>query len=175
MKRLLEIACPWLLLIAMVLCLLLAWGLDHFKDQAQTVGKQLQQLQSQVATQNQTARAQLDRLTAERDAAQAQLDAQFQQQEKTDAQTIQEIARLTDELQQRPVRVRLATTPGACGPSGGGPPGAATASTDAGATDPAPTYGLLPAANSQRLGAVIQEVETLNAAYASCRALCMQP
>lgn len=170
MKDLRDSVMGGLLALALLLCLLFSFGMQHFKQKAQTVGNELQQLQDSVAAQNRTATAELERLTAERNAAQSQLDQIYQQQEKTDAQAVQEIARLTGELEQRPVRVRIVASPAACGPGRGGTEGDQATAAALGATDAAQAYGLLPESNSRRLGAVIAEAETINAAYASCRA-----
>lgn len=170
MKRFLESIYGWLLAVAVVLVLLLSWGVDHYRAKASTAVRELQQLQAEVGEQNRTAQKTLDRLKAERDAAQAKLDKQHQEQEKTDANTIAEIARLTGELEQRPVRVRVVTQATACRGGSGSAEGHTAAAADPGAADAAQAYGLLPESNSRRLGAVIAEAETINAAYASCRA-----
>lgn len=175
MKRFLAFITPGVLALALLLCLALALGMWHLKTKSQIVATELQQLQGSVATQNRTAKAELERLTAERNAAQARLDQLYQQQEKTDAQAVQEIARLTGELEQRPVRVRIVSQPVASGAGGCRATGEQAASTDPGAADAGQAYGLLPAANSARLAGVIQEIETLNAAYASCRSLLLHP
>lgn len=175
MKRFLAFIAPGVLALALLLCLALALGMWHLKAKSQLVATELQQLQASVATQNRTAKAELERLTAERNAAQARLDQLYQQQEKTDAQAVQEIARLTGELEQRPVRVRIVSQPSVSGAGGCRATGEQAASTDPGAADAAEAYGLLPAANSARLAGVIQEIETLNAAYASCRSLLLHP
>lgn len=170
MKRFLESIYGWILVAAVVLVFLLFWGVDHYRTKASTAVKDLQKLQAAVGEQNRTAKQTLDRLTSERDTAQAKLDQQHEEQEKTDAQSVKEIARLTGELKQRPVRVRIVAQPTACGAGSGGTAGLTTTTADSGAADQAPAYGLLPAANSARLAGVISEIETLNAAYASCRA-----
>lgn len=170
MTRFLDALQAALLTGALLLCLVLGLSMSHYRTQAKANGDELRRLQANVEAQNSTAQAELDRLTAERDTAQAQLETQHQNQEKTDAVATQEIARLRGELERRPVRVRIVAQPAACGPGSGGAAGEAPASADAGAADTAEAYGLLPAGNSARLGAVIQEIETINAAYASCRA-----
>ncbi|MEX8193604.1 hypothetical protein [Comamonas guangdongensis] len=175
MKRFLEFIAPGLLALSLLACLVLGFGMQHFKTKAQVATSELKQLQDSVAAQKRTATAELERLTAERNAAQARLDQLYQQQEKTDAQAVQEIARLTGELQQRPVRVRIVSQPAASGAGGCRSAGEQAASTDSGAADAAEAYGLLPAANSARLAGVIQEIETLNAAYASCRSQLLHP
>lgn len=171
MKDLRDSVMGGLLALVLLLCLVFGFGMQHFKQKAQIVGNELQQLQTSVAAQNRTATAELARLTAERNAAQSQLDQIYQQQEKTDAQAVQEIARLTGELEQRPVRVRIVASTAACGSGRGGTEGDQTTTSDPGAADETQAYGLLPESNSRRLGAVIAEAETINAAYASCRAV----
>ena len=154
-----------------VLCLVLSFGFsNYYQQKALTVGKELQQLQASVAAQNRTAAAELARLTTERNAAQARLDQIYQQQEKTDVLAVQEIARLSGELERRPVRVRIVASSTSCGAGRGGTAGEQASAADSGAADAAQAYGLLPESNSIRLRAVSAEAETINAAYASCRA-----
>lgn len=173
MNRFLDTLTDWIAITFLLLTLALSWLADHYRNQLRHKADELQQLQALVTAQNQHAQTELQRLTAERDAAQAKADTQHQQQEKADAQAQQEIARLNSELERGgPVRVRIvhAPQPATCGPGGGGAPGHPAASADPGAADAAQAYGLLPERNSRRLGAVIAEAETINAAYASCRA-----
>ena len=170
MMKFLDSIVGWIVAALVAMMLLLSWGVDHYRSKAAAAVKDLQQLQADVREQKRTAQKTLDRLTGERDQAQAELKQHRQQQEKTDEAAKQEIARLGDELKQRPVRVRIVAAAGASGPGGGGTPGAIASPSDASAGDPAETYGLLPPGNSARLGAVITEIETINAAYASCRA-----
>ena len=170
MKRFLDTICAGLLVLAVVLCFALSFGIKHYRQKALTVGRELQQLQDSVAAQNRTAAAELARLTLERNAAQAQLDQLYQQQEETDVLAVQEIARLSNELEQRPVRVRIVASSTTCGPGRGGTKGEQASAADPGAADTAQAYGLLPESNSIRLRAVSAEAETINAAYASCRA-----
>lgn len=170
MKRLIESIYGWLLAATVVLSLLLSWGVDHYRAKASTAVEALRQLQADIDEQNRTAQKNLDRLKSERDEAQAKLDKQHKEQEETDAEIVKEIARNGRELELRPVRVRIVTQTATCGSGGGSTQGNAATAADPGAADQAPAYGLLPAANSARLAGVISEVETLNAAYASCRA-----
>ena len=175
MKRFLDTICARLLVLAVVLCFALSFGIKHYRQKALTVGRELQQLQDSVAVQNRTAAAELARLTLERNAAQAQLDQLYQQQEETDVLAVQEIARLSNELEQRPVRVRIVASSTTCGAGSGGTTGDQATAANSGAADAAQTYGLLPAANSARLAGVIQEIETINVAYASCRSQWLHP
>ena len=170
MKTFFDSIVYWLLTAAVALVLVLAWSTDHYRAKERAVHKDLTQLQKEVGEQNRTAQAMLARLTVERDTAQAVLKRQREEQEKTDATNLSEIARLGDELKHRPVRVRLVPGSTTCGAGGGGPQGAAATTNTSGAADPTEAYGLLPAGNSARLGVVIAEAETINAAYASCRA-----
>lgn len=165
----------WLVVALLLLCLTLAWATDHYRNQVMAMDVQLERLSGEIERQNADAAQILATLTAQRDTAQTALDAAYQLQEVADAAAQQEIDRLRGDLEQRPVRVRIVPQPAACGPGGGGTAGYAPAIADAGAADAAPAYGLLPESNTRRLGAVIAEVETLNAAYASCRAQLMHP
>ena len=175
MKDFLNALTGWVIAALVLLCLALAWATDHYRNQFMARDVQLERLSGEIKRQNADAAQTLSTLTAQRDIAQAALDAAYQQQEVADAAAQQEIDRLRGDLEQRPVRVRLVPQPAACGPGSGGTAGHAPAVADAGATDAAPAYGLLPESNTRRLGAVISEVETLNAAYASCRAQLMHP
>ena len=169
MKTFFDSIVYWLLTAAVALMLLLAWSTDHFRAKARAAHNDLAQLQKEVSDQNRTAQATFERLTGERDRAQAALKHQREEQEKTDATNVTEIARLGDELKRRPVRVRLIPGSTTCGTGGGGTQGAAATTDTPGAADPTEAHGLLPAGNSARLGVVIAEAETINAAYASCR------
>ncbi len=157
--------------VALALAALLGGAASHYRTQALAARQELQALRGSIALQNQAARQRLAELQSRRDAAQAALDSAYRTQERNDAAAYDEILRLRGELQRRPVRVRIQPRPPAdCGPGGTGAPGDAASGAGPGAPDPAPSHGLLPAGNTARLVAVIQEIETLNAAYASCRA-----
>ena len=121
-----------------------------------------------VEHQNKQAGETLAHLTAERDDLQAALDLFAKHQENKDAQALAEIERLGTELRNRPIRVRVVTEAGTCG---GGSAGETAASSGSGGADAGPTDGVLPDANSRRLAAALKEVETLSAAYSSCRSM----
>ena len=174
MSKLLDYAQGVVLLIALAMALIFGLAMTHYRDKAQETGEQLRRLQADVATRNTEAQAKLDELTAKRDALQNTLDTLHSERETTDAANTEEIARLAGELDRRPVRVRLVPQASACGPRGGGTASEAAASTSAGAADTAQTHGLLPASNAASLGRVIQEAETINAAYTSCRTTLIQ-
>lgn len=126
----------------------------------------LEELRGQISQQSSQAKVTLDQLTKDRDEKQAALDRQAELQEGKDDAAKDEIARLADELANRPVRVRVVTASGACG---GSAPGDTSTDAKAGAGNDASASGLLPESNSRRLRAAIAEVETLSAAYRSCR------
>ena len=125
------------------------------------------ELEAAVRQQKNLATERLAELTAERDRKQAELDKSAKEQEDKDREAKTEIERLAGELADRPVRVRYVTTAGQCG---GGPDTDPATAAGAGAGSAAPAYGVLPEPNSRRLGAALKEVETLSAAYNSCRA-----
>ena len=129
------------------------------------VVRELGELAGKVEQQQREAGERLEKLTAERDEKQARLDRQAKDQEKKDADAKSEIDRLAGELERRPFRVRVVT--GACS---GGAAGAAAGATEDRAGDSSPAYGVLPPENTRRLDAALIEVETLSAAYSSCRA-----
>lgn len=126
----------------------------------------LEELRGQVSRQSAQAKETLDQLTKDRDEKQALLDAQAKQQEENDNAAKLEIARLADELASRPIRVRVIAASGACG---GSAPGDTSTDTETGEGNTNSTSGLLPESNSRRLRAAIEEIETLSAAYRSCR------
>ena len=126
-------------------------------------------LEARLETQKAEAKTKLDQLTAERDQKQQELDRLHAEGEKRDASAQKEIARLGTELANRPIRVRIVAQSAGSG-GGGGVAGASKAEgANAGDGDAAEAYGLLPEGNARRLGEVIREAETINAAYASCR------
>lgn len=126
----------------------------------------LEELRGQISQQSAQAKETLEQLTKERDEKQATLDKQAQLQEGKDNAAKDEIARLADELANRPIRVRVVTDSGACS---GSATSDANADTEAGAGNDVSTSGLLPEPNSQRLRAAIAEIETLSAAYNACK------
>ncbi|MDQ7990193.1 MAG: hypothetical protein REI09_11225 [Candidatus Dactylopiibacterium sp.] len=147
--------------------MLLALSTCHYRDALREANVAIRNQNRALEQQNREAATTLAQLTAQRDARQAVLGRQAAEQEKKDETAKREIARLAAELERRPVRVRI--QPGTCGPGGSGAGSDATAAAHPGATDPGPPTGLLPESNSRRLAAVIQEIETMSAAYAACR------
>lgn len=169
MKRFIERLAAWSSIVLLLLCLALAWAANRLHDQAQAARTELFALQQQIKQQNDQAAQTLKNLTAQRDAQKARADAAFDRQEASDAANQQEIARLADELERRPVRVRIITQPATSGASSDRADSRAAAIAKPGGADPAQTLGVLPERNSQRLAGLITEIETINAAYTSCR------
>lgn len=149
----------------LVLMLALAW-LVGYQGGKESAGKDLARLQGMIEQQADQAGQTLARLTAERDEKQAKLDRQAKDQEKKDADAKAEIDRLAGELRDRPVRVRIVAQAGSCSGSAAGD---AAASAEDRAGDTGTADGVLPAENTRRLSAALTEIETLSAAYSSCR------
>lgn len=159
----------WLAAMVAVLIVALALGTYHYQAVYQATDKALMALEGSVKQANETAAAELERLTAERDERQARLDKQAEDQEKKDADAKAEIERLAGELRDRPIRVRYVTATSGAG-SGGAASQAAVSPGDS-AGDATAATGVLPESNTQRLGVALTEVETLSAAYNSCRSV----
>lgn len=118
---------------------------------------------------NRAAKDLLNARTAERDALQAKLNERAAAQEKTDGKAVTQIA-ADDHLQRSaPVRVRVRDCARDAGSSGGGAPGQAAPAAEAGAGDAGPASGVLSEAGARRLADALTEIETMSAAYASCR------
>lgn len=152
----------------LVLMLALAW-LVGYQSGKESAGKDLARLQGMIEQQAEEAGQTLERLTAERDKEQARLDRLAAEQGSKDADAKAEIERLAGELRDRPIRVRYVTAPSGAG-SGGAASQAAVSPGDS-AGDATAATGVLPESNTQRLGVALTEVETLSAAYNSCRSV----
>ncbi|QLI49431.1 putative membrane protein [Pseudomonas phage vB_PaeM_USP_18] len=157
----------WLMAIVAVLVIAMGLGTHHYRAIYLATDKALIALEDSVKQANQEAADKLARLTAERDERQARLDKQKKDQEKQDADAKAEIERLAGELRDRPVRVRYVTA--ASGQGSGGAASHPTGDPGASAGNATAASGVLPPENSRRLGIALKEVETLSAAYNSCR------
>lgn len=155
-----------LLIITAILIAFAATFAGGYLQGGRAATEELENLKGKIQQQAAQAEKTLAELTKDRDKKQAVLDAQAKQQEENDHVAKDEIARLTHELASRPIRVRVVTASGAC--SGSAASDRATSTTDS-AGNPASASGLLPESNSRRLRAAIAEIETLSAAYSSCR------
>lgn len=124
-------------------------------------------LASSVKLKNKLATERLKALTKDRDSKQVELDGLAAEREKLDEQAKSEIDRLSSELNSRPVRVRIITKAGNCGR---GPSTDKASDAEDSEGDTGPSYGVLPKENTRRLRAALSEIETLSAAYNSCKA-----
>lgn len=123
-----------------------------------------------IKARNEEASRKLIQLTNQRDAAQAELDKRRAAQENSDGQAVTQIG--SDDRKQRsaPVRVRVLDCTRDAGGGGGGAASQAATAADAGSADAGTSSGVLSKAAAGRLADAITEVETMSAAYASCRA-----
>jgi hypothetical protein len=122
-----------------------------------------------IKARNEDASRKLIQLTNQRDAAQAELDKRRAAQENSDGQAVTQIG--SDDRKQRstPVRVRVLNCTRDAGRGGGVAPGSAAAGSETGAADAGAASGVLPKESARRLADALTEVETMSAAYASCR------
>ena len=160
-------------LAGLVLVLGLAtWG---YRTQLKATSFALATQSTAIVQQNLAAAALLKTRTAEREAKQAELDKRAAAQEKTDGKAVVQIG--VDDKQQRAaaVRVRVLNCTRDAGSGGGSAAGGTAASTDAGAADAGAAGGVLSQAGARRLADALTEVETMSAAYASCRAGLLRP
>jgi hypothetical protein len=142
-----------------------AWG---WRAEVKVANSKLAILNASVKQQNRDAATLLATRTRERDELQAKVDAAAAAQEKVDETAQQKIADLQRRLGSSDVRVRVAA--GTCRPSSGSAQGKAARGAETGQGDATPGSGLLPAENTRRLADAVAEMETVSAAYASCRA-----
>ena len=127
---------------------------------------ELNNLKGQIEYAEREAQTKYDELMTKRDALALRLQEAAKHQEEIDNAAKAEIKRLSNELASRPVRVRIEPESGACG---GGTRSAEAGNSSHSKRSEGQAYGLLPRANSERLRAALDEIETLNAAYASCK------
>ena len=125
-------------------------------------------LRGQIEQQNLQASETLIRLTKERDQKLDEIDKALKDREIADEKAQIEINRLADELGNRPILVRVETRE--TGNCGGGSVREAATTADTGRAGAAQEAWVLPESNHRRLRAAIVEIETLSAAYSSCRA-----
>lgn len=152
--------------LAAILILSGAFGAGYFAGWESMVA-QYSDLAAQVKAKNQLATEKLAELVRERDRKQAVIDRMALERESLDNEAKTEIARLGAELERRPVRVRVVTKPRSCG---GSAEGDTAAGTGAGEEDAGQASGVLPKENTRRLREALSEIETLSAAYNSCKA-----
>ncbi|MDP9895369.1 membrane protein implicated in regulation of membrane protease activity [Variovorax boronicumulans] len=163
----LKTAALYVLTVLVVVMGLATWG---YRTQLKATSFALATQSTAIVQQNLAAAALLKTRTAERDAKQAELNKRAEAQEKTDGKAVAQIG-ADDKLQRAaPVRVRVQNCTSDAGGGGGSAAGGAAATTEAGAADPSSASGVLSKAAAGRLADALNEVETMSAAYASCRA-----
>lgn len=157
------------LYVCAVLLVVLGLATWHYRALAKTTGLALQVQNAAVVATNTAAQRLLEQRTKERDAKQAELDKRAEAQEKTDEKAVTQIS--DDDQRQRsaPVVVRVRDCTRDAGRGSGGAPGGAAAASGPGAEDAGAASGVLPEAGSRRLADALTEIETMSAAYASCR------
>lgn len=125
-------------------------------------------LQNDVKTQNEQATAKYKQLLADNEAKQLQIDNQFKKQVTQDDQAKKDISSIVSNVAVSPIRVRYVARASRCNSDSAD--SAKTPDAAISATDTSTTDGVLPQLNSERLASAIGEIETLNAAFASCKA-----
>jgi len=157
-----------------VLLVVLGLATWHYRALAKTTGLALQVQNAAVVATNTAAQRLLEQRTKERDAKQAELDKRAKAQEKTDEKAVTQIS--DDDQRQRsaPVVVRVRDCTRDAGRSGGSAPGGAAAASGVGAEDAGAASGVLPEVVARRLADALTEIETMSAAYASCRSTLLQ-
>jgi hypothetical protein len=149
---------------------LATWG---YRTQLKATSFALATQSTAIVQQNLAAAALLKTRTAERDAKQAELDKRATAQEKTDGKAVVQIA-ADDKLQRAgPVLVRVRSCTRDARASGGGAAGEGARTAEVGRADAGAASGVLPQAGARRLANALKEVETMSAAYASCRSRLM--
>lgn len=157
----------YIILALLALCTVLGLSTWQYRRMNAATAYALETQNAAIVSQKANAQNLLATLTERAERAEKELKDRADAQEKVDALAKDTIAR--DDARQRaaPVSVRYVTR--GCGPSGGGTSGEAPAAAKSG-DDHLPTaIGVLPPAGARRLADALTEVETLNAAYASCR------
>ena len=129
--------------------------------------KGLAYLQGQLAQQQEQAEEKLKEAHENATALQSKAQEKLERQQEKDRENIERIKDLQRALASQPIRVRYQATSGA---SGNCAARAQDESTRTGTANRTEASRLLPESNSQRLAAAIAEIETLSAAYSSCRA-----
>jgi len=153
-----------------VLAAVLGLATWHYRALAKTAGLALQIQNAAVVATNTAAQRLLDQRTKERDAKQAELDKRAEAQKETDEKAVTQIT--ADDQRQRsaPVVVRVRNCSRDARSGGRSTPGEAATSAGAGAEDAGAASGVLSKAGAGRLADALKEIETMSAAYSSCRA-----
>ena len=153
-----------------VLVLILGLSTWSYRTQAKASSYALALQNNAIKAQNTAAEQLLKKRTAERDALQKKMDERAAAQEKTDGKAVVQIA-ADDKLQRAaPVRVRVLDCARDAGSGGGRATGEGAGFAHAGARDAGTASGVLPQTGARRLADALTEIETMSAAYDSCRA-----
>ena len=155
--------------IAVGLIVLTLSGLTWYYHGAyRNVSDTLLVLQHDVSEKNREATDKLKALIIERDAKQAKINQLYLEQGEKDEIAQNGIERLNDQLRASTVRVRIESASRCSGSSSIGDQARNAANSAANDTE---TSGVLPESNTRRLADALTEIETLSAAYNSCRAV----
>jgi hypothetical protein len=151
--------------VLVVLAAILSITTWYYQGRYQSTRDELLILKHNVKQQSDNSKAMLKALTAERDAKQLIINQKIKNQDKEDAQKLRDITN----TKLHTVSVRIKPNASVCPNSAAG--GAQNTST--GTTDTTATAGLLSDTNTRQLEQAIVEIETMSAAYSSCRATLM--
>lgn len=163
----LKTAALYVLAVLVAVLGLATWG---YRTQLKAVSFALATQSTAIVRQNLEASQLLKKRTAERDALQKTLNERAAAQEKTDEKALAQIG-ADDKLQRAaPVRVRVLNCTRDARGSGGSAPGGAASTAEAGAGDAGTASGVLSPTAAGRTADAIKEIETMSAAYSSCRA-----
>ncbi len=157
-----------------VLLVVLGLATWHYRTLAKTATLALQVQNAAVVATNTAAARLLEQRTKERDAKQAELNKRAQAQEKTDEEAVTQISAGDQRQRSAPVVVRVRNCTRDAGSGGGSAPGGAATASRTGPEDASAASGVLSAAGARRLADALTEVETMSAAYASCRSTLLQ-
>lgn len=132
-----------------------------------SIKTELSKLKGQMAQQQEQAEIELKKAQDQTRVLHEKAAQTLKNQEKKDREALSQINDLQRALAGQPIRVRYQAASGA---SGNCAARTQDESTRTGTANRTEASGLLPRFNTQRLAAAIAEIETLSAAYSSCRA-----
>lgn len=152
--------------IVTIVVLVLTLSTLFYRKEYQSVTLKYQAQSGQIEARNKEAADKLRILTAERDQLQKQLNDQAKAQNEADQKAASQIAADTRAAAAAPVVVRYVRQAGGCGR---GPAGRAATSAQPGAADASSTSGVLAPEAARRFNSAVNDIETLQLAYNSCR------
>jgi len=151
-------------------CVTLSLSTCEYRRQYKSTALALDVQNKAIDAQNKEAERVLKSRTAERDALQKQINETAEAQEKKDVATRKVLAQAALDAEREPTVIRVRVPAGNAGCSGGGGASKAGAATGAGAPDPYAFTGLLAPEAERRFKSAVTEIETLQAAFNSCKA-----